>query len=261
MKLYIIPCLALILASSAFLRADNFPFNENFSRTCAFSPTGKITIENVDGDVEVGTWDKNEILIEGEKRAKTDEELKLIELTIEVSKSDAAIKVRLPKQKGSFGNNIRASVSFKITVPATASLEKLAVVNAAVRINDLRGSVSAESVNGGIHAHHLSGSVELGTVNGEIEAEITSVTSGQKLSFHTVNGSIAVRLPADKGADTHASVVNGSINCDFPLTVHGHIVGKNLSGKIGDGRAALSAESVNGSIRFKTTTKPVASIE
>ena len=245
----------LLIAMAAFvgstlLRAEDYSSKEPFSQTATFSPTGKITVENVNGDIDIQTWDRNEILIEGEKSAKTDEELKLIDLTIDLKESNTAIKVRLPKRSGLFSNNIRASVSFKITVPATVSLDKIAVVNSSVRIKDVRGSVNAESVNGRVSAHNLAGNVKLETVNGEIVAEVSSVAAGQKLSFQTVNGSIAVKLPADTGADTQASVVNGIIDCDFPLTVQGRIVGKKLSGKIGDGRATLSAESVNGSIRF-----------
>lgn len=251
MKTRILLIALAALVGSPLLHADDYSSKEPFSRTATFSPTGKITVENVNGDIDIQTWDRNEILIEGEKSAKTDEELKLIDLTIDLKESNAAIKVRLPKRSGLFSNNIRASVSFKITVPATVALEKIAVVNSSVRIKGVRGSVNAESVNGRVSAHNLAGNVKLETVNGEIVAEVSSVIAGQRLSFQTVNGAITVNLPADTGADTHASVVNGSIDCDFPLTVQGRIVGKKLSGKIGDGRATLSAESVNGSIRFK----------
>lgn len=246
------PFIALVaFVTLTLLHAENYSFKETFSRKEVFSPTGKIVLENVNGDVDIQTWDRNEILIEGGKSAATDEELKLIDLTIDLKESSATIKVRLPKREGFFSNNIRASVSFKITVPTAVSLDKIAVVNSSVHINDVRGSVNAESVNGGVHAHNLAGNVKLETVNGEIVADVSSVSADQKLAFKTVNGSITVKLPANTGADTHASVVNGSIDCDFPLTVQGRIVGKKLSGKIGDGRAKLSAESVNGSIRLK----------
>lgn len=246
----------LLIALTAFgisgsLSAEGYSVKEPFSQKASFSPNGKVTLENINGDVEIQVWDRSEILVEGEKSARTDEEMKLIDLTIDLKESNAVIKVRLPKREGFFSNNIRASVSFKITVPATVSLDKIAVVNSSVRIKDMRGPVNAESVNGGVHAHNLAGNVKLQTVNGEIVADVSSVIPDQKLSFQTVNGSITVKLPADTGADTHASVVNGSINCDFPLTVQGRVSGKHLSGKIGDGRASLSAESVNGSIRFK----------
>ena len=253
MKLRLLALSTLALALAAFLHAENYPARETFSRTGAFDSAGKIVLENTNGNVVIRTWEKNEILIEGEKSAKTDEELKLIELTIDLKESGAVIKVHLPKRGGGLfsSNNIRAAVSFSLTVPATAVLEKINVVNASVEIAGVRGSVNAESVNGRIRAHDLGGDVRLGTVNGEIDASSSVVAAGQKLSFHTVNGSIAVALPADAGVEFHSSVVNGSIDCDFPLGIQGRISGKRVAGKIGDGRASLEIESVNGSIRVR----------
>ena len=130
-------------------------------------------------------------------------------------------------------------------------LAKINVVNSSVDIKGVRGSVNAESVNGRIRADDLGGDVKLSTVNGEIEASLTAIATGQKLSFNTVNGGILVALPSDTGAEFHASVVNGGIDCDFSIGVQGKISGKRISGKIGDGRASLNAESVNGGIHIK----------
>ena len=253
MKIRTLVIILFAFAGSILLHAESYSSKETFSRTGAFNPTGKIVFENTNGDVNIATWDKNEILIEGEKSAKTDEELKLIELTIELKEASAAIKVRLPKRSSGLfsSNNIRAAVRFKITVPATVSLEKINVVNGSVDIKGMRGSVTVESVNGRIRAHDLGGNVDLGAVNGEIDASLAVLSTGQKLSFHTVNGSITAALPADSGIELRASVVNGSIDCDFPVNVHGKVSGKRISGKVGDGRASLNAESVNGGIRIR----------
>jgi DUF4097 and DUF4098 domain-containing protein YvlB len=246
-----IALLALVVAALA--RADDYSFKEPFSQTAPFNATGSLSLANVNGSVEIRTWDKNEILVEGEKSAKTDEELKQIELAIDFTDTHAGIKVHLPKRSGSwfFGSTIRASVRFTITVPATASIERLQTVNSGVTIDGLRGSIEAESVNGDIHATGLGGDAQISTVNGAIKADFGAVAPHQELSFKTVNGSITVALPKDAGVTLSGSVVNGHIGCDFPLTLgesgHGH----HLSGTIGDGRASLRAETVNGNIAIK----------
>ena len=81
MKLHLLAYLALGLASVGLARAD-YSFTEPFSKSNPFHANGEISLENINGNVEIRTWGKNEILIEGEKSAKTDEELKLIDLTI-----------------------------------------------------------------------------------------------------------------------------------------------------------------------------------
>lgn len=253
MKLPILALLALTLASAVFVQADDHRYKEPFSEAGPFSSTGKITLENVNGDIDIATWDKNEILIEGEKSARTEEELKLIELTIDRSDSRTDIKVKLPKRRsGMFGNNsIRGGVRFKLTVPASATLERIRTVNSSISIDGVRGEVDAESVNGRIRARDLAGSTRLKSVNGGLNARFAVVAADQELSFDTVNGSVEVVLPADAGVQLRSSVVNGHIDCEFPLEIQGSKGRKRLAGKIGDGRASLKAKSVNGSIRIK----------
>jgi DUF4097 and DUF4098 domain-containing protein YvlB len=254
MKLHTFLLLALTLTAAVFARADDHRYKEAFSESGPFSSTGKITLENINGQIDIVTWDKNEILIEGEKSARTEEELKLIELTIDRSDSRADIKVKLPKRTGSwFGNNsVRGGVRFKLTVPATATLERIRTVNSSVAIDGVRGGVDAETVNGRIRAHDLGGSARLKSVNGGLDARFTAVSTDQKLDFDTVNGSVDIVLPDDAGVQVSSSVVNGHVDCEFPLEIRdGRTRGKRLSGKIGDGRASLEARSVNGSVRIK----------
>jgi Putative adhesin len=253
MKIPLLASAALALVVTALVHAENYSFKESFSRTSPFNPTGEIVLENINGGVDVRTWDKNEILIEGEKSAKTDEELKLIDLGLELTPADATIKVRLPKRPGSFlfGGNIRAAVSFKLTVPATAVLKKISTVNSSVTIAGVRGLVHGSTVNGAIQASGLGGEVNLETVNGSIKAQFETLTAQQELSFETVNGQINVSLPKDAGFELSSSVVNGSVDCDFPLQPGQKNHGRNLSGKIGDGRASLRAQTVNGGIHLE----------
>lgn len=238
------------LLLTALARAD-YPIKEPFSQTSPFNANGELTLSSINGSITVHTWDKNEILIQGEKSAKTDEELKLIDLKMDVSPAAARIKVHLPKRSGGWfgGNSIRASVRFDITVPATAVVRKIDVVNASVTIEGVRGSVSAESVNGRISATDLAGDAHLETVNGQIHASFAALAPHQQLSFETVNGGIKVILPKDAGASVQAEVVNGHISCDFPLTL-GKAHHRSLAGTIGDGRASVKAETVNGSIHL-----------
>ena len=252
MKFQHVAILIAGLAAAVLARADDYSFKDSFQRTGAFSPTGLVAVQNVNGGIEIRTWDKNEILIEGEKSAKTEDELKAIELTIDLSESRAAIKVRLPKRSGGWfsGQTIRASVRFTLTVPATAVLDRITTVNAGVSVNGARGRTQIETVNGNIHATDLGGSARIKTVNGRINAAFASVAAGQESSFGTVNGSITIALPQGAGVALRTSVVNGHINCDFPLTLTASSSHRHLSGTIGDGRASLAAETVNGSIHI-----------
>ncbi|HEY4249410.1 MAG TPA: DUF4097 family beta strand repeat-containing protein [Lacunisphaera sp.] len=253
MKLRLLAFAFLAFSTAALTRADNYDSKETFTRTGAFDANGRVSLENVNGDVDIVTWDKNEILIEGEKSAKTDEELKLIDLKIDLSPSQATIKVRLPKRPGTFfgGNTIRAAVRFKLTVPVTAVLNKISTVNSSIAIAGVRGTVSASTVNGSLRTTGLGGDARLETVNGPVKASFDTLATGQKISCRTVNGQAVVAMPKDAGFELEASTVNGGIDCDFSLTLAGKHHDHQLSGKIGDGRASVEIGTVNGGIHLE----------
>lgn len=242
----------VLFLTAGFARAG-YDFKEAFTRSSAFDPAGAVVLENVNGNIDIRTWDKNEILIEGEKSAQTEEELRRVDLRIEISPDRAVVKVRLPKREGGFfsNGNIRAAVRFKVTVPKNAILEKIAGVNGSVTLEDVRGLVNASTVNGGIKANNLGDTANLETVNGAISAAFSHLAAEQKLSFNTVNGQVVVRLPKDAGAKVRGSVVNGRVSCDFPLTL-GEAKRRSISGTIGDGRAFLEAETVNGRVSIES---------
>ena len=253
MKIHPLIPFAFALLAAVCVHAETYDFKESFSRTGAFSATGKISLKNINGSIAVETWDKNEIKIEGEKSAKTEEELKLIELTINLSDATADIMVRLPKRSGSFfgGKSIRGAVKFKLMVPASASLDRIQTVNSSVDIDGVRGETYVETVNGQIHAHDLGGKAHLETVNGGVEASFSAVTAHQDLLLKSVNGSIKAALPADSGFQLRSSVVNGRVSCDFLIDGQNRSKARQLAGKVGDGRTALTAESVNGSVHIE----------
>ncbi len=253
-----LPFLALALLTALSTRADDHPFSEKFERTAAFKPDGEIKLSNINGAVTIRTWDRAEIKIEGEKRAKTDEELKLIAVHLDLSETALTLKTEFSKRRGGFlffgGESVRGHVQLTLTVPATAKLADIATVNGSLTLDGTRGPVRAHSVNGRVTATRLGGDASLETVNGSLGVEFAAVTRGQKISAKTVNGTATLAFPKDATFTFNGRSVNGSINCDFPITnpgskTRGSLVG--TVGTVGEAAAALEVRTVNGSIRVK----------
>jgi hypothetical protein len=125
-------------------------------------------------------------------------------------------------------------------------------VNGDVEAENLAAAVSASTVNGGVRVETASGDASATTVNGSVTAVVHGQGTGA-LRFQTVNGSLTVTLPHDLNADLRAETVNGSIETDFPITVMGRLTPRRLDGRIGQGGRALHLETVNGSIRIRST--------
>ncbi len=237
-----------LLAAGPLARAE-YSFKESFSETHPFNSTGEITLANANGAVVIQTWDRAEVKIEGEKRAKTEEELKLVGLAIDAAPDALSVKTNLPKHGGwLWGETIRAEVQLKLTVPATARLRRIEAVNGSVTIEGVRGPVTARSVNGGITAKGLGADTSIETVNGSIRADFAALARDQQITAKTVNGSTTLRFPHDASLALRARTVNGSISCDLPIQLDGSKSRHALTGTIGDGAASLRTETVNGSI-------------
>jgi len=71
--------LSLTLACSAAF-AD---VTETIEKSIPLSPKGSIELGNVNGSIEISAWDKNELSLVAEKRAKSDEDLQRIEVKID----------------------------------------------------------------------------------------------------------------------------------------------------------------------------------
>jgi hypothetical protein len=61
-----------------------------------------------------------------------------------------------------------------------------------------------------------------------------------------------LRVPSYLNANLHASVLNGSIETDFPITVTGTVNRRRLDGTIGSGGQELHVSTINGNIQLKT---------
>ncbi len=226
---------------------------EPFAMEGEFSPHGTVSIENVNGRIIIEAWDRNAYAIEGEKKAKSEEDLELIDLQTDVERDHIHLKVKLAKKKGWFSwGNVDGQVDITVKVPATARIKDVSTVNGGVKLTGLSGEVHASTVNGGVAAHNLSGSASLRTVNGGVVAEFDELSSDARLDLTTVNGGIKLRLPADAGATLHGSVVNGHIDADIPIMMKGKIGRKSINGTIGDGGAVIEMSTVNGGIKIQS---------
>ena len=141
------------------------------------------------------------------------------------------------------------SVHFRVEVPAGVHLVAR-TVNGEVQADGLQGNVDAHTVNGSVDVSTI-GHALAQTVNGSIRAHMGRTDWTGAAHFQTVNGAIALELPAGFGADLEAQTVNGDISTDFPLTVKGKVSRRHLAGRIGDGGRPLKLQTVNGSIELR----------
>jgi len=80
---------------------------EEFHQAYALTPTGRISIANINGDVHINAWDSNQVKVDAVKRAYSPQ--RLSEVTIDVSNTadSVSIKTKYPERNQTFSNRNR----------------------------------------------------------------------------------------------------------------------------------------------------------
>ena len=231
---------------------------EEFHQTYPLSANGRVSLDNLNGNVKITAWDRSEVQVDAVKRANNRE--RLADATIEVNASADAVRIRTRYQhtnqtftddeKGRYHNP--ASVDYTVTVPRQARLESIELVNGSLDINGVEGDVKASSINGRLIAAGLAGEARLTTVNGQLEATFSRLDESKPISLTSVNGNVTLVIPSNANAIVRADTVHGNISNDFGLKVnHGDYVGHELHGQIGTGGPRIKLGNVNGGIRIR----------
>ena len=216
---------------------------------------GRVSVDNVNGDITITGNDGDTVEIIAVKQADTQEALDGIEVIITATDEHLRIETRHPENGGgwmNWGKDSGGSVTYTLSVPASAGLDSIESVNGDIGIAGMTGMANAETVNGDIDVTGLMSNVRFETVNGTIEAAFDRLDSGQSVNCETVNGRIDLEVPADASASVRAETVNGKIDGnDFGLETNKGFVGRDLDGAIGGGGARVSLDTVNGAIRLR----------
>ena len=214
---------------------------------------GRVSLENVNGDVTIEAWDQDEVSIEAVKRGRSQEALDDVEIEIDAREDRIRIETRY-RQRERGGRRDSASVDYTIFVPRGAELDEIELVNGSLSLEGMSGDVAASLVNGEVTARGLTGNVEISSVNGEMEVSLDELDSDRSISLSSVNGALELAMPGYVDADVEATTVHGDIRNDFGLDVdRSGFVGQRLRGTLGGGGARIRLSNVNGSIELNQT--------
>jgi DUF4097 and DUF4098 domain-containing protein YvlB len=226
-------------------------FTEEFHKTYPLDADGRVSLRNINGDVHISAWDRNEVEVRAVKKADTQDALKEAAIVVDAASGSISIRTRYPEH-----DRLRnpASVEYTVKTPRRARLFAVDTVNGGVDVSGLAGPVKVSSVNGPVTVKNLEQEASLSTVNGSVEASFDKLQGTPSISLRTVHGTIALSIPDRSNADLHASTVHGRISSDFAIpATSGRKPGGTVSGRIGGGGAKIKLSSVSGAIRILST--------
>jgi DUF4097 and DUF4098 domain-containing protein YvlB len=218
-------------------------FKATSSESRPLSKSGRFSLENTNGRVEVTGWDEAQVKIEATKRARSERSLEELRIEIEGEGDKVRVRTRYPRPHFLGGSG---QVDYLVHVPRTARVS-VENVNGRVEVAGVAAQVEASTINGSVEVRDAAGEVDASAVNGSVEASLSSVEPEGRSRLHATNGSVRLTLPADVNAEIEASTVNGGVGCDFDLD-GGRKSRRRLEGRIGTGGARFDLGTVNGSV-------------
>ena len=240
--------LALLLNATVARAADKAAFTEEFHQTYPLTVTGRVELENINGSVHISVWDRNEVKVDAVKGAQTREELQKAEIQVHPRADSISISTKYPDRgSDNYVRNNPAWVEYTLTVPRTARLDEIQLINGSLDVTGVAGEVHAECINGKLTARGLANVAKLSTVNGELDARFEQLPAGG-IELTSVNGKVDLTLPSDVKARIEAETVHGHIGNDFGLHSDDQFVGHALRGQLGVGGAQIHLNNVNGEI-------------
>src|SRR5271165_1509629 len=246
-------CAVLALALGAHAFDHGGSLTEEFHQTYALTAGGRIELDNINGDVHISSWDRNEVKVDAVKYAGVKDRLDEAKIEVDSGKDYVSIRTKYRDHDLNFNygsHNNPAGVEYTLTVPRTARLDEIKLINGALDITGVGGEVRASCINGRLTAHDLAGRARLETVNGHLDARFEQL-AGKPVELNSINGSVELTIPSDSQAEITANTVSGGIENDFGLHVNRHqFVGHSLRGELGNGGAHIKLENVNGRIEI-----------
>ncbi len=243
---------SLLIGSLAFAETRTEP-----TKTHSLQAGGYFSLENINGDVTIEGWKKNEVTISAVKKGES-KDLDRIKIAIHLDKHEGKewihIETEYLEPRGGFLSflNSAGSIDYTIKAPFDAILEDIELVNGNLKVTGITGYLSLGTVNGSITATGMASSAWVETVNGNLDLSFDKMSDGQSVDLGSVNGAIVLRIPAKANAQVDAETLNGNVSNEFGLAVEkGQWVGRSMEGLMGSGGARIALETVNGNIDIK----------
>ena len=228
---------------------------EDIDERAAMDPTGKVTVSNVSGDIDITTWDEAEVHVTGELGEDS-------ELIFEASGGDVRIEVefldrgnrhnyestdliiRVPEAaslsvtgvssdvtiRGSRGEALRAeSVSGDVDVMAEVERLDLTSVSGDVMFQGDASRTSVETVSGDVELMGLEGELEVSLVSGDVDLRAGVLSRGR---FESVSGSMELEMEVASGGRVSVETMSGDATLMVPSSQSGEFRAQTFSGDI-----------------------------
>jgi DUF4097 and DUF4098 domain-containing protein YvlB len=177
--------------------------SDTFSRKYRVGRDGRVSVQNVAGEISVAVGPGDEVSIEAVKRTRGDRsELNRVDVIVDERAGRVDVRTEHPSFRGD-----HVSVDFTVVVPEGASVE-LRSVSGNVRVTGVKGIVRAQTISGNVVASNAPRVEYARTVSGDVE--LTGVSMDSDMTAQSISGSVHANGLKARGLDV--STVSGDVS-------------------------------------------------
>jgi DUF4097 and DUF4098 domain-containing protein YvlB len=249
-RLCIVPVALALLAGGCTVRLDSEERLAREEQRFQVGANPEVHLSTFDGPIEVRSWDRNEVLVEVEKRAADEEGLKSIQ--IRASKRANRVDVDVVRPSGrdtfvGFGIHISTQAKLVVSVPRQVTLEARSG-DGSIRADRLDGSITLRTSDGSVRAADIKGQLDVETHDGSITVDDAEgdirlstgdggiTTSGRFASLRVKSGDGSVTVRADRGSemksDWSVTTDDGSVAVYLPETFSAEVDAQTGDGTV-----------------------------
>ena len=258
---------------------------EDIQKTLKFadaSRPGEVIVDNVFGSIKVEGYAGADVLLVAHKTiyARTEDKAARAaeEVTLDIKEKGRTVDIYVD---GPFRDRDRdrrgfhswrdpgyeVHYAFELKVPFRTDVAVSTVTDGDVEVAGVEGEFDVHNVNGKLRLTEVAGSGTAETVNGVLTAGFKTAPTGP-CALKTINGDLVISLPTGASADFRLKTWNGQVYSDFDVTPlpgrspvrekgQGKFVYKSdrsFGVRAGQGGPEISLDTMNGDILIKKRT-------
>lgn len=224
---------------------------EVLKKSYDIKPDGTLKIDNIQGNIQVKTWDKDKIEIEATKTG-TVEDLKNTTLSVKSNSDQVSITTKVPE------NAQAATVQYSIMVPEKAKIHLAIAEKGTIKIEHPMGPVDVATDDGAIDITDSTNIVTAKNRTGKMTIKQKKFSGDSCLFLESFNGDIYLYLPRETKANLQAKTIGGLITSEYPVTLYPITmklnkdswsrIKKEVKGTLSDGGAPITIETTKSNI-------------
>jgi DUF4097 and DUF4098 domain-containing protein YvlB len=243
-------CVIAVVDSAS--QGQYWPKN-TFRKSLELKPGGAVTLENINGDIEISGWENERVEISAEGSRESPQSAGIHFFDRRFSPPDVRVQstgdsVRIRTRESRYEGE-RGVVHYVLNVPHSVNLDSVRNGRGRISISDIYGRSLLDAEEGEVKISNYSGSLDVRLESGAVEAELLDLRPQDSVRIKVERGDIVLLLERDAAAQLIAAAPAGNIFSELELGQA--LPARKLTAKLGDGQASIELTALQGDIRVR----------